>query len=167
MKSDYKEKINWDKFVYWFYWPYRFWFNHVRYFHKEIKWFFQRGWRGYADCDVWGLDGYLISWLPKALRHLAKYNHGCPPYLYDDQAKDDKCHKWKEILEKMALGFELQDKWDRDYVAVVGDTKNGKEYYDFKDPEWVKKFNAKEKEVEKTFNEAMDLFIKYFHNLWD
>jgi len=28
---------------------------------KEIKWFWQRGKRGWADCDVWGFQDYLTD----------------------------------------------------------------------------------------------------------
>lgn len=42
------------------------------------KWFIQRGHRGYADCDVWGLDYYLAGWMPEALRRLEMNKFGHP-----------------------------------------------------------------------------------------
>lgn len=135
---------------------------------KEIFWFWQRGRRGWADCDVWSLDGYLISWLPEALRELAKIAHGCPPALYDDATgKEDQCWKWVAILEEMAEGFEAHREWEDDYSKAVGMTKDGKEYYDWKDPEWKAKFEAKQKEVEVKFERSKELMMKYWGNLWD
>lgn len=69
-------------------------------FHK-IKWFIQRGTRGYADCDVWDLDSYICTWLPKALRQLR--DTGCG-YPMEETAK-----KWKDILTQMADGFEAHN----------------------------------------------------------
>jgi hypothetical protein len=163
-------------------WYERFWYRGVlrikdvvRDFPREVKWFFQRGRRGWADCDTWSLDGYMISWLPEALRHLAKNSRGCPPDLYDDKATgEDQCHKWIAVLEEMAAGFELMRKWEEDYPAVVGvKTENVKVvgsdpyYYSFKDPEWVAKYYAKQKEVYEKFEKSQQLLMKYWGNLWD
>ena len=38
----------------------------------EVKWFIQRGRRGYSDRDTWSLDQYLASWMPEALERLEK-----------------------------------------------------------------------------------------------
>ena len=50
----------------------------IRQCYLHVKWFIQRGWRGYADCDVWSIDWYLCGWLPGALRQLANNVHGVP-----------------------------------------------------------------------------------------
>lgn len=88
---------------------YRAWSNHISMYPKEIKWFIQRGKRGYADCDVWSIDWYLDSWLPEAVREL-KGGFGCPGDLYDGTKKDNECWKWQEILEDIAKGFEASRK---------------------------------------------------------
>ena len=56
---------------------------------REIKYFFQRGIRGYSDRDIWALDDYLCSWLPKALRQM-KDCSGCHPDFYDVKRKIKK-----------------------------------------------------------------------------
>jgi len=38
----------------------------------------QRGKRGYADSDLWNLDGYILSWLPEALDQLAEEAYSYP-----------------------------------------------------------------------------------------
>lgn len=44
----------------------------------RVKWFIQRGHKGYADCDVWSLDHYLAGWLPEALERLQVNKVGHP-----------------------------------------------------------------------------------------
>ena len=67
--------------------------------------FAQRGYRGYADRDIWSLDSYLLSWLPQAIRQLRKDSNGYPTKLSPRQ--------WAKILTDMADGLEqgrkLQD----------------------------------------------------------
>ena len=105
----------------------------------EIKWFIQRGKRGYADCDLWSLDSYLSGFLPKALRKMAEINHGCPDefvncdpkyYIKDsgkhdcDACKEDNghcvmCKDWEEVIIKMAEAFEAYDRvQDDDYPEL-------------------------------------------------
>ncbi len=111
---------------------------------REIKWFFQRGKRGYAEEDCWSLDNYLISWLPQAIRELKKNIHGHP---ISDEVKNT--NDWKRILEKIARGFE---------------SKRKQENITWKK---TKDFDSKYKELQKEFEEGMKLFTKYFQNLWD
>src|SRR5258708_21045784 len=63
----------------------------------QAKWFIQRGWRGYADCDVWGLDSYLAGWMPEALERLQKNKLGYPIGM--------KRQGWDSRLECMKQGF--------------------------------------------------------------
>ncbi len=112
---------------------------------RRIQWFIQRGRRGYSDFDTWGLDYYLCEMLPQALRQLAKYNHGCHTFLYDNTRKDDECWKWKAILEKMAKGFEAG------YKIADCDFKNKED----------------EEKLYMEFEETMCLFKKHFFGLWD
>lgn len=131
-----RKKEPWYLSVY--YWPYRLWHNNIKSFPSEVKWFWQRGRRGYADCDVWDLHYYISTWLPKALRKLAKDCYGCPEKLLD-RSKRNQCWQWPRILKEMAKGFELSQD----------------------DKIWT------DKEKMKKFKESMDLFKKYFFSLWD
>lgn len=135
-----KEFIDsWDRLFHWKYAPLRWW-KAFLYFPKDIKHFLQRARRGYADSDTWGLWHYLSDWMPQALRHMKKIAIGHPGELNSKTGFKE----WKQILEKMAKGFEVSKKMD--------DLKyNSKRY----------------KKYEKEFNEGMDLFKKWYHNLWD
>lgn len=62
----------------------------------RIKWFCQRGWRGYADCDAWGVCDYLCEWMPEVIeRYMGGPGHPCD-VTYDE---------WQLILRNMATGF--------------------------------------------------------------
>jgi hypothetical protein len=93
MIDDWKPMYNWRYLITH---PYELIFQYGR----NIKWFLQRGWRGYADCDVWSIDDYLSTWMPKALRKLNKYGHPC--------GLTQK--KWDDIVEQIARGFEAHRK---------------------------------------------------------
>jgi hypothetical protein len=70
--------------------------------YRKLKWFIQRGKTGYADCDLWSLDWYLNSWMPKALRQFKGNTCGIPMGLSEK--------RWYAILEDMIIGFESNKK---------------------------------------------------------
>lgn len=111
---------------------------------REIKYFIQRGKRGYSDEDIWNLDSYLMEWLPKALRQLAEHHIGYPTGLSEK--------KWISILNKMADGFDAERVNDNLYF-------DGKITVD----ECIKG----EKIANKKLQNSLKLFVKYFRNLWD
>jgi len=112
----------------------------------EIRMGWQRLTRGYDDRWNWGLRDMLTEVIPEVTRHMAKNVHGCPGNLFDNKAKHNKeCWKWKEILIKIAEGFEAKAKIHDGWLY------KGKRY---------EKLIVKEKE-------GMKLFMKYYDNLWD
>jgi len=122
---------------------------------RNIKYFIQRGRRGYSDEDLWGFNDYLCKIIPPALRHL-KNGTGCPGDLWDGKAKNDECHKWDEILEEMAQGFEATEEIGNPKMMWVEKDK------------WEQEVDVlKYKQLNKKYNRGMDLFKKYFMNLWD
>jgi len=131
MKTFIEEEIYW-RIV-------RFW-EKVRYFPREIKWFIQRGKRGYSDSDIWGFHDYLRQILAKGLKQLAKNTHGWPDI---DEAKTYK--DWQKILRTMAEGFQAVIDYDE------------KVYFNKK-----KMDNAYEKQTE-----SLKLLAKWFDHLWD
>lgn len=97
----------------------------------------QRAVRGYDDETKWGLCYSLPSIIIPALDYMIKRAHGHPCDL--KSMKD-----WKNILKKMRQGFILQKKIDEG------------------------KFNIKKyDEMKKKVDEGLDLFAKYYDNLWD
>lgn len=124
---------------------------------KNLKWYWQRATRGYADCDVWSLDGYLSEIIPPVIRKL-KTGCGCPSELYDKEKVNDECWKWKKILEEIAQGFEAYRGLNEMKYYVNKKTEKGYEHS--VDVEKQKNFQEK-------FDRGIELFVKYYTNLWD
>jgi hypothetical protein len=105
------------------------------YYHT--KWFMQRGWRGYADCDVWGLDSYLAGWLPRALDGLISAKHGHPIGMTRKG--------WESRLKRMKQGLIEAGK--------IGDMKY--------------KTVAENRAANLRMQRDLKLFVEHFHSLWD
>ena len=112
---------------------------------SEIKWAWQRVFRGFDDRVYWGLYNHLEWIIPKVVRWMKKNHHGCPSNLYDKTRKGNECWKWTEILEKIAKGFESAEKIDNKFLF------KGKRF----------------EKLNKQYKEGMKLFVRYFRNLWD
>jgi len=83
----------WDEIKYY---GFYIWWNWLESRPREIYWFFQRGWRGYADCDTWSFDDYLCRVIIGGLKQLKKYSHSNKPS--------------KEDFDIMIKGFESNRK---------------------------------------------------------
>ena len=122
----------------------QYYITHPREFIEEcvhgVRYFIQRGSRGYSEQDVWNLGSYLSSWLPKALRELKKSNSYTSSF--DGWCKSMTQNEWRLLLEQMAQGFEeINIKGTRDFPK-----------------RWLKA-NLKKRRQRK-------LFAFWFTNLW-
>jgi len=138
-------------------WLYRTW-NKIIYIPKDIQHFIQRGKRGWADCDVWSLDDYLARVISQSVRSLEKIHHGYPagPFghaLFSEDTVADKA--WSDTLNQIVEGFELMLDLE-DYSFKLMDKKVP--VTEVLKMETKRRAEAKEK---------MQLFIKYFEDLWD
>lgn len=105
--------------------------------YRHTKWFMQRGWRGYADCDVWGLDSYLASWLPEALEELRTNKIGHPIGMTRKG--------WNTRLERMKDGFlTVREYYDMNYTTA-----------------------EEARILERRMNRGLNMFARHFLNLWD
>lgn len=127
--------------------------------YREVKWFIQRGSRGWADCDVWSIDWYLNRWMPDALRRLKATKHGIPgnmfpegpEYVKDCGNPNDAAWviaeaRWDGIMNKMIAGFEAAQRIN--------------EMTNFDDP-------VLRKADEAACEEGLKLFVEYYFDLWD
>ena len=89
--------------------------NMLKTIYNNIKWFIQRGMRGYADCDVWNTDRYLAKLIANMTRDLRFNNKGL-----------DK--KLRTALEDIEGGFNVID-----YYITIGGAANQKSYRIFKE----------------------------------
>ena len=105
----------------------------------EIKWAWQRVFRGFDDRWYWSLYGMITEIIPKCIRKIRKDGTGYPGNITNKE--------WKIILKKIEDGFIALNK-----IETFGDCKyNSKKY----------------KQRLKKYEEGMKLFLKHFRNLWD
>lgn len=106
---------------------------------REIKYFIQRGRRGYSDRDTWSFDHYLARVISGGTRHLAKHLSGYPSSPFSKgKDKFNSTKEWRAVLLKLNKGFKNYDKDD-----------------------WGSKKDRKE------LAESMIIFVRWFQNLWD
>ena len=61
------------------YYGFYIWWNYLDMLPRRVYWFFQRGYRGFGDNDVWDFDYYLAEVISKGLKQLKEYYHGDKP----------------------------------------------------------------------------------------
>jgi hypothetical protein len=148
-----------------------------KYLPKEIKWFCQRGIRGYSDYDTWDMDYWFLNTVVPMLKSLRKNKHGYPGNITQEE--------WDNILDKMIFYFteaneetcSKQNKYKDSFSNVMW--KNGKmidksqmnkqeaKYYE----EIRHKYFNREKELDlyrnKKLQQGFVLFNNWFWHLWD
>lgn len=159
----------------------------------KIKHFFQRGFKGYCDLDVWNLYDWFETIIPKMLTELRDSAHGYPT--------ESTPEEWNKILSDMIQCFkdsneetcsvknEYEEEYDKassEFINKYGllghkleteeEKESDKHTVHFMDelPEYKdihdKWFN-KEKELaeyrQKQLDKGLELFVKYFNDLWD
>lgn len=153
--------------------------NPINWF-KEVKWFIQRGYRGWAECDVWSYYSYNIKVNLEALKWLKKYKHGIPNIAlpditeqrnYTEEEFEQGVKNWNEILDKMIYAFEMLKKSEYEGTAerFFASSENPDKHF-LADTDFSKKYPEHylmSKEEDDKINEGLDLFRKHYFDLWD
>ncbi|MGD2071865.1 MAG: hypothetical protein PVG65_00040 [Candidatus Thorarchaeota archaeon] len=144
---------------------------------REIKWFIQRGRRGWSDRDSWSIDWWLAEIMPSILKALKKSKQGTPFSCFSNPQKTHHSkyemkvadRRWNKILDNIIYTFEtanniLDNHWiyssTKDYY-----TKNAKEYRKcMSHLEFIYIMSYQEC---KRFEKGQQLFWKHFFSLWD
>jgi len=176
MMDYHKSQEKWYEKVWnFFYYPTWRVFDKIRYFPKEVKWFYQRGKRGWSDCDSWNIHAHLAEIIPPMLKQMKKNLHGHPVAMYEDTSKyeyteeEEKVagERWNAVLDTIIKAFEIENGISNGDILDLGPrpTKKQKEFGN----EHSKKFDLKllTKEDRELRKEGWKNFQKYFHNLWD
>jgi len=109
--------------------------------YKEARAFLQRGFRGYADSDVWGFNDYLTDVLAGGLRGLAK------GISYPGSEEMDTWEKWQYALESNAKRLEN--------VTL------------YEESGWEKDNGKSREAVYREQKKALKFIMKWFNHLWD
>jgi len=132
----------------------------------QIKWAWQRIFRGYDDRITWGLNGYLSEFMPKIIKTMIESLHGTP--MNEETEEGMTIKEWKGILEKIALGFEAADKLnDNKYMKKVKLKEPRKDIFgedSYDDYVFDQKIYDN---LNDQFDYGMKLFHKYYFHLWD
>lgn len=113
----------------------------------NVKYFVQRGRRGYSDSDVWNLHGHFSDVAIGALTQLNEQRHGYPGEL-DEQT-------WGEYLNIMIDGFEAARAIsEADYII---EQPNGS----------YKSDDALYNEMNRTMRRGLAKFAIWYPHLWD
>lgn len=153
----------WYRFVGWA-WRHEGWLNPRDWYHS-VKWFIQRGRRGWSDRDVWGFDTYLARVIAEGVEHLIETKHGYQPICPVN------------VDHLMGTAGEEQD-YSPNYCAAC--------QMQYSEEAVVEAFNDELREVAKVFRDyitacdvllhgdeweklmvRMQKFIKHFSALWD
>ena len=129
--------------------------------YKEVKYFIQRGIRGYSDRDLWSYDWHLSKVIRDGLRDLAKNTHGHPCNFKTQKS-------WEKKLNEIANSFNFHINGEDDiihnkFTELRKDKSLTKEQ---KEKEYKKVCKKYEKLSEKN-REKMKEFVEYFGNFWD
>ena len=120
----------------------------IRDIYSDIREFFQRGSRGYANADLWWFHGYIAEVLFKVMTQFREIENGIPPNP-DRPGKFYTEKQWDNILDKIIDGFKTVSEEEED--SISGDRKG-----------YMKRCNNRYRRLKKAF----ELFSKNFNAFW-
>ena len=170
-----------------YYCPWRYpsnWIKNIRLFFRRYKWAYQRATRGYADCDIWDMDSWILNLFHDSLNHLADNHMGYPG---DDRYPTDE--EWTTQLKDLAQLFyqanesndyyptPVADKWyewRKEHQATwVDEVINGMTLQRYNQEEspydkaMIEEANRNDKMRDADFHRAWNIMGSLFWNLWD
>ena len=139
--------------------PFQRFIQAIKDFPSEVKWFYQRGSRGWSDRSAWSIDSWLVDNLIPMLERLKNNKHGTPLSMFRKKDGVDKDGNPTDEASVLA-----EQRWDNVLNEILYGLKCAKKIqdldYDYKDKELTKKLT---KSVQKSFT----LIGKHLFNLWD
>lgn len=125
----------------------------------ELRYAWQRAWRGYDSTDVFELGFNFISLMPVLLREFRSKTIALLP----DPDHPGKAHTEEEtqrILDEMIFCFENCDE------DVVWERVVGKPLSEISDYDILESMKSVSEEMQRNYKRAMELFSKYAWHLW-
>ena len=128
-------------------------------FPSKVKWFYQRGNRGWSDRSAWSIDTWLVDNLIPMLERLKKDKHGTPLSMFKKKDGVDKhgnptdnadwlaAQRWNNVLNEIIYGLKCAKKID--------DSD-----YNYRDKELTKRLT-------KSSQRSFELIGKHLFSLWD
>ena len=124
----------------------------------EIKWAWQRVFRGWDDRVVWSIDYYLAENIPMWLKQLKETNSGVPTTMFKPEDYID---------ENYNVSKETMERGGNEFNAILDEIILGfNMYIDMADLN-IPYNTPKYKEAEKIFEKGFELLQEHFSSLWD
>ena len=130
----------------------------IKDFPSEVKWFYQRGSRGWSDRSAWSIDTWLVDNLIPMLERLKRDKHGIPASMYRKKDLFEIGHSTDEA-DVLA-----EERWDNIMNEILYGLKCAKKIqnsdYDYNDEELTKRLT-------KSSKRSFELIGKHLFHLWD
>ena len=146
--------------------------------YRELKWFIQRGKRGWSDRDGWSIDWHLSEILPAMLKNLKEYHYGVCGGLVKEQEdllkKNNPNMSQRDIEDK---AVDLADDvfnsyldemiWTFEFAMKISNSEINMPFEGYEKLRGDKNWRFATKREIRRFNKGFNLFKKYFFNLND
>lgn len=137
-----------------------------KYLPKEIKWFFQRGFKGYCDRDVWNIDSWFERNIIPMLKELKETKHSYPMDMTEKQWEielDNMIHCFEEMTDDCSEKNEYWEEYKKHLFSIKKKEDLDKELQE----KWLKREEEIEDYQVSMKNKALKMFSKHYYNLWD
>ena len=128
-------------------------------FPSKVKWFYQRGSRGWSDRSAWSIDTWLVNNLIPMLERLESNNHGTPMSMFKKKDGVDKDGNPTDEADRLAA-----QRWNNVLNEILYGLKCAKKIedldYDYNDKELTKSLT-------KSYQRSFELIGKHLFCLWD
>lgn len=118
---------------------------------NELKMQKQRAKKGFCVEDTWSVNDWFLNTVPKILTELNKNRSGYPIDMTDKE--------WGDIIDRMIFCFTEAN----DYTCSQTNSID----YDKNKDKWREREIEIDNYKDNMKNEGLELFSKYFWNLWD
>lgn len=160
------------------YWQFRYGIpgliRNIRRFPHEVRWFFQRARRGWANVDTWSFDHYVARVIHDGLVYLKSHQH-----IYPGRGEADTPEAWGVILDDIIFTFEIlslddyfvpqqetHEEWTEEWYQKYSPFfERRKEIY--KDDPYYRGIKIVTREEFERFKRGWDYFQRYYGSLWD
>ncbi len=134
---------------------------------NNIKWKRQRAKRGFSDYDVYEIDSWFLSIMPKMLDELIKHNKCYPSSFENEYYKDNNLSPITiNDEQRKAMDEYCFSKWQKTLVEM----KNAFLEADKSTCSYKNRYKAEEEKIDQycklNKEKALKMFAKYFDDLW-
>lgn len=126
--------------------------NSIRDVVNEVRWAWQRVFRGWDDRVTWDICGYLSDKMPQWIRKMRDESMGYPAGdEFESLSEADAVAKWNGILDGIAEGFEAH---------------NAEDDVTFESSKTLEQYEAETAVIRAKRDAGLELFKQYYGSLW-